>query len=761
MKQDKIYSFGRSNIFINEGLVSSKSGGISENISDPFRRFLGRYYMTQGDGTFLYRGKLKDPQVGSLSVVRKNNGDSVLQFKFSADPQTEEEGDKRMVSLARLIETKGIFYDFFFKVQKPVEYSIAKKMNKAGRVEYISATSNYNFLASRYEKFIQNNPTISENILPNFYALYAEGTYGLADVQPLNSLLGNFKSKKRTMEKFLSSFASNEKFVRDGFAQYFDDFGQSANNIIKSKNGAKIFGALSTTYRVYTFSNDALPTFTTEASKGELFPFYNKIEFSTDTKSLLSDLLWEMKAGDEIIKQVVRSAPQFMKFGRSAQLYKRSSMKDSPPKESYFTSAQTLNMWDIASWIQEKIFVTKGLPGVFVGEKRRPNKPGARAVAEMSTKTVLAAKINKIAQNTYRSLEKVFNGAPSYSEAVFYKIQKFSEDNLTTPICTYFVPNSSKMRECTFIDTQVKYGSKYAYTISSYVLVVGTEYSYNTFNQIDQNTANIGVGTIPKMKLVEVPMAIVRNMLVLDNPPIPPESLIVSYKGIGNKIMINMNGSTGDRMMVPVVLEADDKVKIDLLRIAQRVSDNKLRFKSDDIPGSFEIFRTTKKPSSYEDFEGKKIRILSTGGLATSASMQDSITTDVKYYYIFRSVDIHGNISNPSPVYEVEMKSSAGPPYMILNTVDFKEEEMRNKKPLKSMRRYVQIIPTTPQGLLNVGASNLISATTVKGVRNVVLGVADEKLWGKKFRFRFTSKKTGRKIDLDVNFRSEHQLKQS
>jgi hypothetical protein len=107
------------------------------------------------------------------------------------------------------------------------------------------------------------------------------------------------------------------------------------------------------------------------------------------------------------------------------------------------------------------------------------------------------------------------------------------------------------------------------------------------------------------------------------------------------------------------------------------------------------------------------------------------------------------------------MKSSAGPPYMILNTVDFKEEEMRNKKPLKSMRRYVQIIPTTPQGLLNVGASNLISATTVKGVRNVVLGVADEKLWGKKFRFRFTSKKTGRKIDLDVNFRSEHQLKQS
>ena len=114
MRQDKVYSFGRNNIFINEGLVSSNSGGISEYISDPLRRLMGKYYMTQDDGTFLYGGKMKDPSLGSLSVVRKNNGDSVLQFKFSTDPRTEEEGDKRMVALARLIETKGIFYDFFF-----------------------------------------------------------------------------------------------------------------------------------------------------------------------------------------------------------------------------------------------------------------------------------------------------------------------------------------------------------------------------------------------------------------------------------------------------------------------------------------------------------------------------------------------------------------------------------------------------------------------------------------------------------------------
>ena len=37
------------------------------------------------------------------------------------------------------------------------------------------------------------------------------------------------------------------------------------------------------------------------------------------------------------------------------------------------------------------------------------------------------------------------------------------------------------------------------------------------------------------------------------------------------------------------------------------------------------------------------------------------------------------------------------------------------------------------------------------------MGLENEKVWGKKFKIRVISKKTGRKIDFNINFEHEHQ----
>ena len=52
---------------------------------------------------------------------------------------------------------------------------------------------------------------------------------------------------------------------------------------------------------------------------------------------------------------------------------------------------------------------------------------------------------------------------------------------------------------------------------------------------------------------------------------------------------------------------------------------------------------------------------------ATAASKVDDIEPNKKYYYTFRAIDNHGNVSNPSSVYEIEMVKSnddlcLGPP---------------------------------------------------------------------------------------------------
>jgi len=773
---EQVYSFGKNNLYVNEGLLTSaRSRYVSAGVLDRLRNVLRRFYTVKNEGMIRYENNFTQPSLFEASVVYNGTGKSnpAVRFRYLTDPINDEASQRSMVALANLIDTNTQYLDCFFKRQLPIDSKVLKKMNKVGKAEYIEPHSNYSFFIPRYEKFIKNNPTLSENVLPNFYTLYAQEIYKQSNVKDLNSLGGNFKSKKGTgsdtyvigesEETFLSSLGEDKDIVKDSFAKYFDTFAQSANKMVKSATKSKVLRKLSSDYNTYIFTADTLPLLTTEAVKAEGFPLYNEIKFSADTNCSFSSILHELKIGDEIIKEVIKNTGPQMKLGRSSQELIPSEIKNEPPKEKYNFTASRMRSWDIRNWMTNKIFNQGKIAGVIIGENKKRSGEANVGIFDLLTKTILAAKVNKFARSKIRTFKEVFDGKQSYSEAVFYKIEKYSEDDLNTPVTTYYIPNSALVDEYRFIDTQIRYGKKYIYSLTSYVIVVGSEYSYNAPVQMDSRTVDIRVKPAPSVKLIEVPMVIVRDVMVLDNPPLPPESLMVSYKGISNKILINMNGSTGDVEMVPAVLEPSDKGKIDRLRLSQRreMDDRKLRFKNDGAPAAFEIFRTTTKPSSYKDFRGKKIRVVATKQIATSAAFEDKISPNVKYYYAIRSIDVHGNISNPSPVYEMEMKSLEGPPYMVMNVIDFEEEKKKNKVPLKSMRRYVQIIPTTPQGLLNVDESQLMDATTVKGVRNVFLGVSDEALWGKKFRIRFTSKKTGRKIDLDVNFTTKHQLKQS
>ena len=147
---------------------------------------------------------------------------------------------------------------------------------------------------------------------------------------------------------------------------------------------------------------------------------------------------------------------------------------------------------------------------------------------------------------------------------------------------------------------------------------------------------------------------------------------------------------------------------------------------------------------------------LTVGHLESDAgALTDDIQPNRKYYYMFRVVDVHGNVSNPSPIFEVEMVDDGGTVYLIQNIIEL--EEPNTKEVSKSLKKYLQIKPTFQQSLLNVPPSDKPTPSAFDygetgSSGDIKLGLAQEAVWGKKFKIRITSKSSGKQIDLNVTF---------
>ena len=258
---------------------------------------------------------------------------------------------------------------------------------------------------------------------------------------------------------------------------------------------------------------------------------------------------------------------------------------------------------------------------------------------------------------------------------------------------------------------------------------------------------------------------------VLDKPPVFPDALITPYKGKNNKLLITLNQNVGEYFMKPIFVTGEDYERYQKQLVAQKVTADDInakpaiQYKTDDPLGAggyFEVYRLNKKPSTYYDFSNNLLTTidgyheLEVGHMETdSAAFRDDIKPNRKYYYMFRVVDVHGHVSNPSSIFEVEMVDDGGTVYLVQNIVELEEPDI--KEVGKSLKKYLQIKPTFQQSLLNVPPSNKpVPSAFDYGVGgdsgDIKLGVAQEGVWGKKFKIRVTSKSSGKQIDLNVTF---------
>ena len=87
----------------------------------------------------------------------------------------------------------------------------------------------------------------------------------------------------------------------------------------------------------------------------------------------------------------------------------------------------------------------------------------------------------------------------------------------------------------------------------------------------------------------------------------------------------------------------------------------------------------------------------------------------------------------------------------------FKFKPSIERVPQRTMKRVIKIEPSFANTIINESKSNLPGtdgSLEFFNLDNIVLGTSEESVWGKTFKIRVTSRSTGKKVDLNVTFRT-------
>jgi len=287
--------------------------------------------------------------------------------------------------------------------------------------------------------------------------------------------------------------------------------------------------------------------------------------------------------------------------------------------------------------------------------------------------------------------------------------------------------------------------------------------------------AEVMVNNQPDIRAFAVPWCGL-TATITDSPPVPPDMVFVPFVGVNNKVMILFNSSAGEKLSKPIILRDSDVTFIieeyysqhqisitaqDLLQFGT-ASELKLQYRSDDPIRKYELFRIDNKPQGYGDFRNFNVTLdpiqakLGPDKFSTAVAYVDTIVPNKRYWYCARSIDIHNNISNPTYIFEIEMVDNRGQMF-LRNKVFMFEPQMLNYK--KSGRRFLAIVPRMSQAYYDSQESspgtieiNQAPGPNILGTKEVL---QTSSVWGKKFKVRVTSKKTGRKVDLNLTFKNE------
>lgn len=279
----------------------------------------------------------------------------------------------------------------------------------------------------------------------------------------------------------------------------------------------------------------------------------------------------------------------------------------------------------------------------------------------------------------------------------------------------------------------------------------------------------------PSVKIIEVPVA-TKTLQIMDHPPVAPDvtpyqrkddSQIIGFMVRTESFRVPTDptdtSTLSDFGIYPTPITSDEINKREIYITSNNmIEGEQITKNSVSKPSILEVYRLDRKPTSISDFDGNLVftKDLSIDSLPDQKNSvcfyEEKIRTNKKFYYLFRFLNENGDGGYLSPVQCAELINDGGYKYTKFDVMYESElYQENNRQDTQQFKKLLQITPSIDHLKLNddsvdyaqPAASQLSSLTGKVGMPEKDL------IWGKTFKFRITSKKTGKKIDLNIKYR--------
>lgn len=249
--------------------------------------------------------------------------------------------------------------------------------------------------------------------------------------------------------------------------------------------------------------------------------------------------------------------------------------------------------------------------------------------------------------------------------------------------------------------------------------------------QLGDYVFDFNVSYKPQLRLVETPYAIFNAVKIFESPPVAPIPFIYPLIGKSDRFVISVMPSSGEVTDFPISILPEDTDYFSNVLVSQKSSDGKVHFQQEGETTGFQVFKLDTHPEEYTQF-----KLYKTLDFPYGNSFTEFVETNVPQYYCFRSIDVHGSVSNPTEIYKIQIIENSGVFYPVIQIVELLKPKLT--VPAISFKKFIKVMPSISQIMYSESDEKI--------------GVLDESIFERKFRLRFSSKHTQKKFDVILTF---------